>query len=350
MRSTIVTFFLLVTLFCAIPATAAEILVYVYPCLVVRGQDSWIAWDSIGTMADRVNITVWRGETKVAEFLDIENKLYPAERNMYLWPVPESLTNGIYNFCITTVDNLVSGQGRAPVHEKGMVIPTLYIDRELVRGEYLPITWHGYGLGLSPRVKLDLYQNNVLVGRIGESDMSHSSGCGRTFHWKIGHLWDPGAFAPSMSLIVPPGHGYKIRVQRFDGAYFDETGTFSIAPALIPIPFDKFMKRIKELAVLPVPPQPDPCPTCGELQLGELPRALQPYTGALEVALYANGREVARLLGAGSHGRFEARQRVNFGRDFALVKNGVKGFELRFFNPAGKLLYCQPVKLKLQKR
>jgi|GEM_PF-2105866 len=344
MRKEILISCLMIGYLLSFPAIAGKISVNVYPCLVVKGQDCQISWNSVGPMADRVNISVWLGQTKVVEFLDIQNNMSP-QTNSYNWPVPTDAAAGRYIFRITTVDSQVSGQAVHPLNEKRLAIVSTIPGSTLTKNSYLTISWHGFGLGVSVGVKIELFRNGSLTGLIGESDMSHSSGCGRTFNWKVGHLWNPGGTEPTVGTVAA-GDGYKVRVTRGDGSYFDETETFSIG--LIPISdwFKQFVHLIKVIEVVMIPAGSDPCQTCGVLQLEDLRLSLDEVGDDIQIVLFQGGQKVMVLGHAKGQDSLRSTQRIDFGKTYPLLENGGKDFELRFFDKSGKLLHTQSVVLK----
>lgn len=312
------------------------------PCLVVKGEECTIEWTRSGAMAGHVHITLWLGGVKRAEIPNVPN---PEGNNEKSWMVPASLPTGKYIFRVTTIDGLFQGESEHHLDQRGMVfVGGPY--GTVVMGSAVSYAWHGFGLGLSQPTYHDLYRNGALVGRIGTSDMSHSSGCGRADGWIVGQLVDPNDDDLVLSETVPTGGGYRIRVSNSGGQYFGESADFTITMIIDP---NHLLKRFKLITRIPVGPVPG-CPMCGEVQLQELWEIFESSPNVQEIQLWQGGRMLGKLAERGAAGRRLASRRMEFGSSFAQLQRGGSGFELRLLDAQGKLLHTQAVALDYKNR
>jgi len=326
--------------FLAVSPAAASITVTTDPCLIVKGQNCTIGWTSYGTMADRVNVTVWYGATLVTQFNNVPNVVGGTE-NTQVWPMPSSAATGTYKFRVATIDGLVQGESEQPVNERGLYLAGPGPSGTLEMDSSCPIGWHGFGLPGSSGAVLDLYRSGALVGQIGIDVMNSSHGCGRTYYWKVGHLLDPATEEPAAET-VPAGAGYFIRVRQMSGSYYADTSQFAIA-----LNFDwlrdKF-RHLRRISIYRIPKGPDPCPMCAELQLQEFFEVMKLAPKRYEVELWASGKSLGRLIKSSQAQR--PVQRIDFGDAFAQLEKGGGGFELRVFDARGRLVHKQAVTLQ----
>src|SRR4030042_6363064 len=285
-------FFFFFVRFLAAPPAAASITVTADPCLIVKGQNCTIGWTSYGTMADRVNVTVWYGATLVTQFNNVPNVVGGTE-NTQVWPVPSSAATGTYKFRVATIDGLVQGESEQPVNERGLYLDGPGPSGTLEMDAYYIVKWQGFGLPGSSGAVIELHRSGVLVGQIGAAYMTASHGCGNRFGWRVGHLYDADADVASAET-VPAGLGYSIRVRQDRGAFHADTGQFAIG-----LKFDWAKDKFAHLRRIPVfriPPGPDPCPMCAELQLQEFFEVMKIAPKRYEVELCASGKSLGRLL------------------------------------------------------
>ena len=330
-------------LLAALPTFAASISgVWARPCLIVKGQECTIEWTRTGPMAGQVNITLWLAGGEQAEIANVPNVEGHNEKN---WMVPASLPTGKYLIRVSTADGMFHDESEHYLDQRGLVF---------VGGPYGTVTlgspmsyaWHGFGLGLSQPTYHDLYRNGALVGRIGSNDMSHSSGCGRSDGWIVGHLVDPNDDELVIAETVPTGSGYRIRVSNSGGGYTCESDPFTIIAKIDPGRFKAFSKIPSHIPVWPVPG----CPMCGEVQLQELWEFFESSPDVQEIQLWQGNRMLAKLAERGAVARRLAGRRVEFGAAFAKLRQGGAGFELRLLAAGGRLLGTQAVALDLKAR
>ena len=320
----------------AAAASAATITVDVYPCLVTKGQPCIIEWTSTGTMAAKVNVSVRLGTVVVQQYLNWDNA--PGS-NEITWSVPTSLLTGEYTFRVATTDNLVQGEWKSEIRDRGIYIDPGTYSSSYVLGTKMNFGWRGWGLPGSSGVYFDLYRSGVLVGPIGADVMNSSHGCGRSSSWVVGELYDPETDMP-LPEKAPMGNDYRIRVRTHDGAYYAEIGPFAITVQINPGAFNRY-KHIARIPVWPVPG----CPMCGEVQLQELWKLFEGSPDVQEIQLWSGGRMLAKLAERGAVARRLAGRRVEFGDVFAKLRQGGAGFELRLFAAGGRLLGTRAVVL-----
>ncbi len=333
-------FVLLMTL--AMAASAATINVNVYPCLVAKGQPCTIEWNSSGAMADRVNVSVLLGTVVVQQYLNWDNA---SGENEITWSVPMSLLTGEYTFRVATTDNLVQGEWKAEIRDKGIYTNPGNYSSNYVLGTQMNFGWQAFGFfpPMQPAY-FDLYRSGTLVGPIGANTMGkfNGYGCGNSHQWTVGDLYDPDTDMP-LPEKAPPGNDYRIRVRNHDGAFYSEIGPFAIIVQIHP----GWLSRFKKISRIPVGPVPG-CPECGEVQLEELWKILENGPDVQEVQLWHGGRMLARLVERRAARMRLADRRVEFGGAFAQLRQGGAGFELRLFDVNGRLLGTQAVVLNLK--
>jgi hypothetical protein len=325
----------------ALAATAATITVGVSPCLVTKGTPCTIEWTSTGTMAAKVNVSVRLGTVVVQQYLNRDNS--PGS-NEIAWSVPSSLLTGEYTFRVVTTDNLVQGEWKSEIRDRGIYTDGGSYSSTYVLGSKMNFGWRGWGLPYSSGAYFDLYRSGVLVGPIGADAMNSSHGCGRSASWVVGELHDPDTDTP-LPEKAPMGSDYRIRIRTHDGAYYSEIGPFAITVQIHPGAFN----RHKHIARIPVWPVPG-CPMCGEVQLQELWQIIESSPEVQEVQLWHGGRMLAKLAERGVAARRLSGRRVEFGGSFALLQKGGAGFELRLLGASGKLLGTQAVVLNLKSK
>jgi hypothetical protein len=272
---------------------------------------------------------------KQAEILNVPNV---SGKNEKTWMVPAGLPSGKYVFRVASLNGLVKDETENYLDNIGIVLvssPSGMVSR----GSSATVAWHGFGLGCSTSVSIDLYRNGTRVSKIGSSDMSHSSGCGRSWYWVAGTLGDPEAAEPTGE--ADSGGGYTIRVYDISKHYHDESDTFTIVDMINP---GKLIGTLRGVSRIPVFPGPG-CPGCGEVQLSDLLEVLRTTPEAHVVELWHGGRSLGKLVEAGAAGRRLASRRIDFGNSFQQLKQGGSGFELRIFDNKGKLLHTQAVEL-----
>ena len=325
--------------------SAFSISVYVDPCLIVKGQNCSIVWASYDPIGERVNVSVWYGSTLVAQFKNVPH-IMGGKENTQVWHVPASAVTGKYKFRVTTIDGLVQGEHEGLVDAQGIAFAQPGPGGTLEMDSMYTVSWHAFGVGPSVSgVYIELYRSGAFAGLIGMETINSTHGCGRSYSWQVGHLYDADAMEPT-DETVPAGSGYSIRIRQMSGSFYVNSGQFTISQNFDWLR-DKF-SHMRRIPVYRIPRGPDSCPMCAELQLQEFFEVMKSAPKRYEVELWASGKSLGRLIKP-SQGT-QPIQRIDFGNSFPQLEKGGSGFELRVFDARGRLAHSQAVTLQLSSK